>query len=871
MKVFMAPRASQAPADNGIGRVVHAMEKYLPEYGINFTDDKENCDVAAYHAGTAAPNDKKIDLLLCHGLYWSDLEHTEFSASNNVANKRIIDAARRAKIITVPSDWVGEPFRRDMRISPVVIGHGIDVADWNPGNNNGYILWNKNRPTDVCDPTPAVELAKRGLPVVSTFGLAGKLSSNMRVTGQMPYERMKPLVENAGYYLATTPETFGIGTLEAMISAVPVLGYDWCGTHDLVKHKETGWLVKPGDIDGLIEGFYWLKERRSEIGANAREFAKGFDWQEVVRKYYDVFLAASKPEPTGVSIVITNHNYGHWVGDAIVSSFQQTIKADEIIVVDDGSTDDSKLVIQKFADNGIVKPIFQENQGVAAARNNGIKAAKYPFILCLDADDMIAPAFVAFLKPALENDRGLGIAYTGLKFLKENGEDSGYSSVKPFDWDVQSGDQIPPPTCVPSGSMFRKSMWERCGGYKQKYAPGEDAEFWTHGLSLGFTAELITKEALFWYRGHEGSASRVRKYVAIDDNKPWMHDKIFPMGVPAEMPPSVKSYYRPLISVIIPVGPGHENLLPDAIESVIGQTVRDWEVICIDDTEDDLIDKKRYPFIKWYETSHIGAGGARNIGIEKARGTFVFFLDADDWVDPKCLELMLKEHTITNRYVYSDFYVVKGKGKTRQSVYPYDRDMYLEKQVMHSITALIPTAWARDVEGFDPKLPGWEEYDFYMKLAIKGYCGTSIRQALLYYRLDSGTRRLVSQSMGKKLNAEFAKKFKGVKMAGCCGNGGESILEAKRAIGLLPQEVKTVDLPNEVRLEFTGNWQGPVGFQVNGRVYYGAKDDMHRFINAPREDVDKLVTSGKWRILTPGMQPMVETVPQPVVIRRRSG
>ena len=463
MKVFMAPRANQAPPNNGIGRVVHAMEKYLPEYGIKFTDSKD-ADVIAFHAGTASPNDKRVDVLINHGLYWSDLEHTEFSASNNIANKRIIDAARRAKIVTVPSDWVAEPFRRDMRIDPVIIGHGIDVADWNPGNANDYILWNKNRPTDVCDPTPAVMLAKIGLPVISTFGIAGKLSPSMRVIGQMPYEKMKPLVENSGYYLATTPETFGIGTLEAMISAVPVLGYDWCGTHDLVKHKETGWLVKPGDIDGLIEGYYWLKEHRDEIGQNAREFAKGFDWREVVKKYYDVFLEASKPEPKGVSIVITNYNYGHWVGDAIISSFQQTVKADEIIVVDDGSTDDSKQVIMKFAENGIVKPIFQENQGVAAARNNGIKAAQYPFILCLDADDMIAPAFVASLKPALEKDRGLGIAYTGLKFLKPNGEDSGYNAVKPFSWDIQSDNQVPPPTCIPSGSMFRKSMWERCGG-----------------------------------------------------------------------------------------------------------------------------------------------------------------------------------------------------------------------------------------------------------------------------------------------------------------------------------------------------------------------------------------------------------------------
>ncbi len=89
-------------------------------------------------------------------------------------------------------------------------------------------------------------------------------------------------------------------------------------------------------------------------------------------------------------------------------------------------------------------------------------------------------------------------------------------------------------------------------------------------------------------------------------------------------------------------------------------------------------------------------------------------------------------------------------------------------------------------------------------------------------------------------------------MAGCCGNGGNAILEAKRALNLIPRETITVaDLPNEVRLEFTGNFAGPIGFTVNGRTYYGATDELYRFINAPKEDVDKLVASGKWRIIMP--------------------
>jgi len=875
MKVFMSPRASTAPSDNGIGRIIHAMERHLPNWGVNFTDDKQTADIRVFHAGTATPNDKVIDILINHGLYWSDLIHSEFSRSNNVANQRIIDAARRAKIITVPSDWVAEPFRRDMRIEPEIVGHGIDVAEWNAGApHGGYVLWNKNRPTDVCDPTPAWRLAERGISVASTFGPTGKMIGNLHVVGQLPFDKMKPMIEGAEIYLATAPETFGIGTLEAMVCGVPVLGYNWCGTKDLVEHKVTGYLVDPGDIDGLMNGVSWLRAHRSEIGANAREFAKQYDWPKIMDRYYELFKRAEEPEPTGVSVVITNYNYGNWVRDAVVSCEWQQVRPDEIIVVDDGSTDNSLEVLQPISKAGKIRLIAQKNQGVAAARNNGISAARFPLIVCLDADDMIGPEFIQALKPRMEWDRGLGIAYTGVKYIDQNGKDTGFGTSREFSWEIQTKEAVPPPTCIPSGSMFRKSMWQRCGGYKQKYAPGEDTEFWVHGLALGFTAELITPETMFWYRGHEGSASRTKTYVPINDNKPWIHDKVYPMAAPSFYVPLVRSYLNPLVSVIIPVGPGHEEIVKDAIESVIGQNIREWELILVDDTvkqwdyfSGPLI--KQYPFIKLARMPiPLDAGAARNAGLERARGKFVVFLDADDWLRFDALDLMLQQFVKTNAYVFTDHVEVHADGRQfAKSIMPYDREAYRDQQVMHAVTALVPTEWAREVKGFDPTLIGWEEYDFYMKLAVKGYCGSLLRQPVLYYRVDTGERRKISQANADKLNAEFAKRYKGVQMPSCCGNGGSAILDAKRALGLVPRETITVaELPNEVRLEYTGRYSGPVEYKANGRSYYGATDELHKYINAPKEDVSKLVSTGAWRVIQPpgsgDERPMIETQPE---------
>jgi len=85
-----------------------------------------------------------------------------------------------------------------------------------------------------------------------------------------------------------------------------------------------------------------------------------------------------------------------------------------------------------------------------------------------------------------------------------------------FDWESQAKPHVPPSNCIPSACMIRKSMWERAGAIRLVYAPGEDAEFWTRGLSVGFTAKKVSDQPLFEYRMHGGSASRTKTYNRTD-------------------------------------------------------------------------------------------------------------------------------------------------------------------------------------------------------------------------------------------------------------------------------------------------------------------------------------------------------------------
>jgi len=150
------------------------------------------------------------------------------------------------------------------------------------------VLWNKTRPDPVCDPRPVAELAD-AMPeqeIISTFGPEDR--ANVTLTGVLPYEEAKVYVKDAGVYLCTARETFGIGTLEAMAAGVPVVGWNWGGQREIITHKEDGWLCDPGDIDGLVEGIHWAQENREELAPFVRETAGKYAWKITMAQYAEV-------------------------------------------------------------------------------------------------------------------------------------------------------------------------------------------------------------------------------------------------------------------------------------------------------------------------------------------------------------------------------------------------------------------------------------------------------------------------------------------------------------------------------------------------------------------------------------------------------
>lgn len=111
-----------------------------------------------------------------------------------------------------------------------------------------------------------------------------------------------------------------------------------------------------------------------------------------------------------VSIIIPTYNYGQYLSKAVDSCIHQSYRNIEIIVVDDGSTDDTRVVTEGLDDRLVY--VYQENKGVSAARNNGLGVASGDFVAFLDADDYLLPESVAMRVEVLQKHPDVGIVFT---------------------------------------------------------------------------------------------------------------------------------------------------------------------------------------------------------------------------------------------------------------------------------------------------------------------------------------------------------------------------------------------------------------------------------------------------------------------------
>lgn len=199
-----------------------------------------------------------------------------------------------------------------------------------------------------------------------------------------------------------------------------------------------------------------------------------------------------------VSVVIPCFNHGVYLLEAINSVLDSTYSELEIIIVDDGSTDNSGEVAREIVSkHENIFYIYQKNQGLSAARNRGIKEARGEFILPLDADDKISSQYIEQAFKVLKNDQGMKVVYCKAEFFGRKCES----------WDLKkfSLKDLAYSNMIFCCALFRKVDWKNAGGYSSELIGGwEDWEFWISMLKNGgnvFQLDFVG----FYYRIHQYS------------------------------------------------------------------------------------------------------------------------------------------------------------------------------------------------------------------------------------------------------------------------------------------------------------------------------------------------------------------------------
>ncbi len=204
-----------------------------------------------------------------------------------------------------------------------------------------------------------------------------------------------------------------------------------------------------------------------------------------------------------ISVVIPTYNYGRFIAEAIESVLQQTYPRIEIIVVDDGSTDNTEKVLSSFGDR--IRYIRQANQGVGAARNTGVKESSGELIAFLDADDYWHPQKLEKQVEKLVSDPEIGLVHCGLLKVDASGNPLEENCAGKEGWVADDLLLFEPVIAGPgSCTLVRKEIFLEVGGYDLDMSmhPSED---WELSYRIARKCKFgFVREPLVFYRHHGG-------------------------------------------------------------------------------------------------------------------------------------------------------------------------------------------------------------------------------------------------------------------------------------------------------------------------------------------------------------------------------
>jgi glycosyltransferase involved in cell wall biosynthesis len=400
-----------------------------------------------------------------------------------------------------------------------------------------------------------------------------------------------------------------------------------------------------------------------------------------------------------IAAVIPLYNGRKFILDAIDSVLEQTRPPQDIIVVDDGSTDDGPTIVEQFVADGLVRLLRKENGGQSSARNLGVAHAETDLIALLDQDDLWYPDHLAELvKPFMKRKSGeLGWVYSNLDEIDQNGLMTSRAALSNA---AKTHPKRDINACLrqdmfvlPSASLISRAAFNAVGGFDERLSGYEDDDLFLRLFRAGYDNVWIDRPLSKWrlFRHSASWSSRMARSRSIYARKLvrefpdeqvrglyYFRDLIAPRFLPQmtdeyktalrsgqadrirmaaddlrfigeRLPPESRHLWQSrdrTISAVIPLYNG-ERFIEEALTSLLRQTLQPDEIIVVDDGSTDggprIVERlaAEHP-IRLLHKENGGQSAARNFGIAQAGGDLIALLDHDDAWYPNHLEELIK-------------------------------------------------------------------------------------------------------------------------------------------------------------------------------------------------------------------------------------
>ena len=225
-----------------------------------------------------------------------------------------------------------------------------------------------------------------------------------------------------------------------------------------------------------------------------------------------------------ISIIIPAYNQADYIGEAVQSVINQTYPAWECIIVNDGSTDHTAEEIKKIQHPQLIY-VYQENRGLSAARNTGIRNTKGKYLSFLDSDDCFTPDKLSVLMHSIDNNPELALVAGTASLIDQNGKaiNRPFSKVLPQDLrDLLLGNPLH------VGSVLLKRSWqEKIGFFDESLRSYEDWDYWLRLAIAGAKMESVDTPVSY-YRFH--TAQMTRNQNQMTEASFAVLDKVFQNG-----------------------------------------------------------------------------------------------------------------------------------------------------------------------------------------------------------------------------------------------------------------------------------------------------------------------------------------------------